>query len=136
MMNNTRTLFFVALACLGGCATPVKVVDYYDLPSSALANLRSMTVLPEQVLSDSEYTDLGTVSGFSCSSSRRSAESFDDEEISKNAIEQLKLNAAVMGAEHITTPHCIEREKMDLANNCWTSLTCNSHALVEVVVAP
>ncbi len=132
-MKYTKLLFIVALACLGACATPVKVVDYYDLPSSALANLRSMTVLPEHAKSNGEYTDLGVVSGFSCNLSRRSAVNFDYAEFKKNAVEQLKLNAAVMGAEHVTTPHCIEREKMDLTNNCWTSLTCNSHALVGAV---
>ena len=135
-MNYSRTLIFVALAGLCGCATPVKVVDYYDLPSSALANLKSMTVLPEHAKSKSKYTDLGVVSGFSCSLSRRSAVKFDYAEFEKNAVEQLKLNAAVMGAEHFTTPQCIEREKMDMTNNCWTSLTCNSHALIEVAAAP
>jgi hypothetical protein len=135
-MNYSRTLIFVALAGLCGCATPVKIVDYYDLPSSALSNLRSMTVLPEQDLSEGDYTDLGVVSGFSCNLSRRSAVNFEYAEFEKKAVEQLRLNAAVMGAAHITTPQCIEREKLDMTNNCWTSLTCNSHALIEVAAAP
>ena len=135
-MNYSRTLIFVALAGLCGCATPVTDVDYYDFPSSALYNLRSMTVLPEQELSEGDYTDLGVVSGFSCNLSRRSAVRFEYAEFKKKAVEQLRLNAAVMGAEHFTTPQCIEREKMDMTNNCWTSLTCNSHALIEVAAAP
>ncbi len=80
-MKHTRILYLTALACLCGCATPAKVVDYYDLPSSALVNLRGMTVLPEQVLSDSDYIDLGVVTGFSCGRIPKGAANMNDSTI-------------------------------------------------------
>ncbi len=133
-MKYTNSFFLVVLACLCGCATPVKVVDYYDLPSSALGSLRGMTILPEDVLSNAEYSDLGIVTGFSCRGVRKGAVNFDDSKSRGKATEQLKLNAAVMGAYHITTPQCVVSEKMDMTNNCWTSLTCTGHALVLAAV--
>ena len=133
-MKNSNSFFLVVFASLCGCATPVKIVDYYDLPSNALGNLRDMTILPEQVLSDAEYFDLGIATGFSCSRVRTSAGSFDDEKFNSMAVEQLKLNAAAMGAEHITTPQCVVSEKMDMTNNCWASLTCTGHGLVLATV--
>ncbi len=135
-MKYPNTLIFVALASLCGCATPVKVVDYYDLPSSALANLRSMTVLPEHEKSDGDYTDLGVVSGFSCGRVRQDILISNGTDPMRKAIEQLKLNAAALGAEHVTKPVCIARDKVDFTNNCFASITCNSHALIEAAVVP
>jgi len=134
-MKYTRILFLTALACLCGCATPARVVDYYDLPSSALVNLRGMTVLPEQVLSNGEYSDLGVVTGFSCRGVRKGAVNFDDSKSRARAVEQLKLNAAAIGAAHVTAPQCVVSEKINMNNNCWTSLTCTGHALVGVTTA-
>ena len=133
-MKMTNLYFVAVFASLCGCATPVKVVDYYDLPSSALGNLRGMTILPEDVLSNAEYSDLGIATGFSCSRVRIGAGSFDDEKFNSMAVEQLKLNAAAMGAHHITAPQCVVSEKMDMTNNCWASLTCSGHGLVLATV--
>ena len=133
-MKMTNLYFVAVFASLCGCATPVKVVDYYDLPSSALGSLRGMTILPDDVLSDSEYSDLGIATGFSCSRVRIGTGSFDDEKFNHMAVEQLKLNAAAMGAHHITTPQCVVSEKLDMTNNCWASLTCTGHGLVLATV--
>ena len=135
-MKQSRILFLTALACLCGCATPAKVVDYYDLPSSALVNLRGMTVLPEQVLSDSDYIDLGVVTGFSCGRIPKGTANMSDSDPGRKAVEQLKLNAAALGAQHVTTPQCVVRDKVDMTNNCYASLTCTGHALLEAAVSP
>jgi len=135
-MKYTKLLFIVALACLGACATPARVVDYYDLPPSALQNLRGMAILHEQAVSEGGYTNLGIVTGFSCGRVPEDAANGGESEPRRKAIEQLKLNAAAMGAEHITTPHCIVSDKIDFTNNCHASITCTGHALLQVAAAP
>ncbi len=135
-MKYTKLLFLVALACLGACATPARVVDYYDLPSGALHNLRGMEFLSEQVVSEGDYANLGIVAGFSCGHVPKGAVNGGESEPRRKAVEQLKLNAAALGGEHVTTPHCVVRDKIDFTNNCTASITCTGYALRQVAAAP
>ena len=133
-MKEPTLILPLAIALLSGCATQIKTMDYYDLPTESLNNLRAMTQLPELALSDENYTDVGVVTGLSC---RRNT-AVDPESgspASENiAMDQLKLKAAALGADHITTPQCVRSDKMDLSNNCWSTLICTSHALKVVAI--
>ena len=48
------------------------------------------------------------------------------------ATEQVMLRAAIMGAEHISTPACETRSKLDMTNNCFSTVICTAEALVSV----
>ena len=128
-MNKLIILKLTLLLPLAGCATPIKTVDYYDLPTEALVKIRNMQQVPESTILDGSYTDVGIVTGMSCHLNRIEGANAQGSESRKIAFEQLELNAALLGADHISTPQCVVSQKMDLTNNCWTSLVCESHAL-------
>jgi hypothetical protein len=128
-MNKLTTLQLILLAPLAGCATPIKTMDYYDMPTDALVKIRDMQQLPELALLDNSYTDVGVVTGMSCQRNRIVDAESGTTESEQITFEQLELNAALLGADHITVPDCVVNEKTDLTNNCWTSLVCTSHAL-------
>ena len=128
-MNKLTFLKLTLLLPLAGCATPIKTVDYYDLPTEALVKIRNMQQVPESVIQGGSYTDVGIVTGISCHLNRFEGANAEGSESRQIAFEQLELNAALLGADHISTPQCVVNEKMDLTNNCWTSLVCESHAL-------
>ena len=128
-MSNSNLLLLIIAVCLTGCATPHKRLDYYDQSTETLRNYTQMTFFTEAALTDSQYTDLGLVSGFSCMRDQGSGWTEDGSKTRTTVMNQLKLNAAALGVTHITTPQCVVSEKMDLTNNCWASLTCTSHAL-------
>jgi hypothetical protein len=128
-MNKLTILKLTSLLPLAGCATPIKTVDYYDLPTDALVKIRDMRQVPETAILDGNYTDVGIVTGMSCHRNRIEGANAEGSESRKIAFEQLQLNAALLGADHISTPQCVVNEKMDLSNNCWTSLVCESQAL-------
>jgi hypothetical protein len=128
-MNKLTILKLTLLVPLAGCATPIKTVDYYDLPTDALLKIRDMRQVPETAILDGSYTDVGIVTGMSCNLNKIENLNVEGSEGRQIAFEQLELNAALLGADHISTPRCVVNEKMDLTNNCWTSLVCESHAL-------
>ena len=128
-MNKLTTLQLIFLIPLAGCATPIKTVDYYDTPTDALVKIRGMQQLPEAALLDSSYTDVGVVTGMSCRRDKIVDAESSTTESEQITFEQLELNAALLGADHITVPKCVVSEKTDLTNNCWSSLVCTSHAL-------
>ena len=131
-MKIQTLILTIAFALLFGCAAQVQSVNYHDLSSEALSSIRGMTQLPELALSDGTYTDVGVVEGLSCRRNKFSdAESGSSASMSM-AVEQLKLKAAALGADHITTAECVQNDKMDLSNNCWSTLICTSHALKTV----
>ena len=65
-MDKLTILKLTLLLPLAGCATPIKTVDYYDLPTEALVKIRNMQQVPESAIQGGTYTDLGIVIGMSC----------------------------------------------------------------------
>ncbi len=128
-MNNSNLLLIAIVSCCCGCATPIKVLDYYEADSDALAKIRHMKVVDEDAMSSSDYTDLGIVDGIYCNKARWDPAASADI-ARRRALDQLTLRAATVGADHITTPQCVLDKGMDLSNNCWATLVCSSHALV------
>ena len=128
-MNKNIITVLGAVALLSGCATPIKTVDYYDMPTDALLKIRGMQQFPDSVLTDNSYTDAGTVTALSCRRNKFADSESESIESERMVVDQLEIKAALLGADHITIPNCVVNDEMDLTNNCWSSLVCESHAL-------
>jgi hypothetical protein len=128
-MNRKTITTLGIVALLTGCATPIKTVDYYDMPTEALLKIRGMQQFPDSVLTDNNYTDAGIVTAMSCRRNTTTDSESGGAESERKTFDQLEILAALLGADHITVPNCVENDEMDLNNNCWSSLVCESHAL-------
>jgi len=117
-----RVLIACALLCTSGCASHVATMDHYELTLDELRAYRAVQIAPPFSENDSQYQPLGPVSGLSCSNH---AGSVDERE----AVDQLKLKASLMGADLISTPGCGKSAGVDWSNNCWQSLLCEAVAL-------
>lgn len=129
-MNTTRNLALAAVAsCVAACAAPVAQIDYYTVETEALERVRGMTVLDEASVSTGDYESLGTADGLYCQRNQLRMPP-GESGARRIATEQVMLRAAMMGAEHISTPVCETRSKMDLTNNCFSTVICTAEALV------
>lgn len=128
-MQRRIPILLTASACLGACATPVAVLDYYDMKADALSKVRGITIVEEQAISAGGYTDLGVVRGMSCQKHAGNDPRADTPEARQAAIDQVILRAAAKGAQYISAPQCDVRKFLDLTNNCWTTIRCKSRAL-------
>ena len=126
-MRNSIPILLAASSYLTACATPI--LDYYDMETDALRKIRGMTIVEEQAMSSGDYTDLGVVRGSFCERNRNVDPRADTPEAKRDAVDQVKLRAAAKGAEHISTPQCDINEQMDMINNCWSAIVCQSQAL-------
>lgn len=126
-MRNSIPILLAASSYLTACATPI--LDYYDMEADTLRRIRGMTIVEEQAISIDDYTDLGVVRGSFCERNKNTDPRADTPEARRDAVDQVKLRAAAKGAEHISTPQCDVNEQMDLVNNCWSAIACESHAL-------
>ncbi len=129
-MRNSIPILLAAYSYLTACATPI--LDYYDMETDALRKIRGMTIVEEQAMSTGDYTDLGVVRGSFCERNRNIDPRADTPEAKRDAVDQVKLRAAAKGAEHISTPQCDINEQMDMINNCWSAIVCQSQALQAV----
>lgn len=128
-MRTTRKLALAAIACCAtACAAPVAQIDYYTVETEALERIRGMTILDEASISTGAYESLGTADGLYCERNqlRMSPGASGARRI---ATEQVMLRAAIMGAEHISTPVCETRSKLDMTNNCFSTVVCTAAAL-------
>lgn len=113
---------------LGGCAGAVPVVDFYDADSAALRRFEAMEVVDTADLPPAGYRDLGVVEGLYCKFWDQTA-SVDDPLARAQAVEQVMLKAADLGATHTSTPVCEISRSFSAANNCSASVICTAHAL-------
>lgn len=131
-MTNLNRVLLASLILMSGCATSPKTVNYYDVPSAALKNIREMQHLPDSALLDSRYVDLGVVSGSTCHQYETIYSGSSDTNSDRKVFEQLVLSASQLGALHITTPHCVVLDSTEPYDNCAETLECVSHALQEL----
>jgi hypothetical protein len=124
-MRLAATLF--ASLAIAACATPLPQIDYYDVDTQALRKIRTMRIIGDASREQGEYQELGTVRGLYCDRSPPYAVTPED-----TAIDQVKLRAAISGADHIGTPSCETRTTWDFTNNCFSTVTCSADALVSV----
>ena len=111
---------------LVGCGTRVGLVDHYDVPAADLRAYQELEIAPVYSQDNPLYENLGLISGLSCN---RSGSQNADE---RDAIDQLKLKARLMGADAITDPGCAASAGVDWANNCYSSVLCEAIALKKV----
>lgn len=128
MTARSPVLALGVVVVLGGCAGAVPVVDFYDADSAALHRFEAMEVIDTADLPPAGYRDLGVVEGLYCKFWDQTA-SVDDPLARAQAIEQVMLKAAELGATHTSTPICESSHSFSAANNCSASVTCTAHAL-------
>ena len=124
MIARGRLLLLLAAGWLGGCATAVPVVDFYDADAEALDRFRHVRI----VYGREGFEDLGDLEGLHC---HRNASTPNPHSLEARsmAIDQLRLKAAALGADAMTEPHCRASSEIDLVNNCFGTLLCVSRAL-------
>ena len=118
-----RVCGVLASVFLAGCGTRVGLVDHYDVPAADLRAYQDLEIAPAYSQDNPLYENLGLISGLSCN---RSGTQTADE---RDAIDQLKLKARLMGADAMTDPGCAASSGIDWANNCYTSVLCEAIAL-------
>jgi hypothetical protein len=128
MKVSKITLALITAVTLSGCATAVPVVDFYDTDSDALSRFQNITVLDGASTDANGMKSLGEVSGIYCEKSNGQVAE-DDHLAEAQAIDQVKLKAAKLGAHYMTKPQCVISNSGDVANNCYATLVCTSSAL-------
>ena len=128
MTGRSPVLALGMAVVLGGCAGAVPVVDFYDADSATLRRFEAMKVIEISDLPPAGYRDLGIVEGLYCKFWDQTA-SVEDPLARVQAIEQVMLKAADLGATHTSTPICEISHSFSAANNCSASVTCTGHAL-------
>ncbi len=121
-------LLSVVLLSVSACAAPLLIVDFYDMDSETLKRYAGMQFVAEQSISEDEYIDLGAVQGLYCHKTQ--GELYSGAE--RDAVDQVKLKAAAIDADHMITPQCVIDERVDLTNNCFSKTICSSRALKAV----
>ena len=128
MKKPTIAISLMLAGALAGCASAVPVVDFYDSDSDTLRRFQTITVLDGASANAKNLKKLGAVEGIYCNRNSRQV-SVDDHLAETQAVDQVKLKAARVGANYITTPQCVIRDSGDLTNNCFSTLVCTSSAL-------
>ena len=128
MKISTITIALMTAITLGGCATAVPVVDFYDTDSDALRRFQGITVLDGPSTDVNRVKTLGEVKGIYCEQGSRQI-SEDDHLAEARAIDQVKLKAAKLGADYMTKPQCVISNSGDVTNNCYATLVCTASAL-------
>ena len=128
MKLRNLVLGTVLVGSATGCATAVPEIDYYSVETEVLERVRSIAVLDDASVAAGGYRSLGELEGMFCERNKLRASPGPDGE-RRFAVEQIKLRAAKLGAEHISTPVCESDSGMDMTNNCWGSTICRAKAL-------
>ncbi len=130
-MNLAKPVVAIVLVCLAGCATApetVDSIDFYEMDSSALKRIRGMKLLPPIMGGFGNYIDLGPVEGTYC---RKDTEK-NSEEAALNLLfgahDQVKMRAAIMGADAISLPLCKSVTADKRPKGCSFQLSCRSNA--------
>jgi uncharacterized protein YbjQ (UPF0145 family) len=105
----------LALVISTGCATNP---DVGTLSSDQRARVASMEVVHGPTTR--AYTILGAVKGLSCHRNAYQGQHLTEAE----AIEGVKLRAALLDADAVVNLVCQANSGADWANNCWSSIVC------------
>ena len=84
-----------------------------------------MQVVSAQSVLEDEYIELGAVEGFFCHKMQGQLTPGAE----RDAIDQVKLKAAAIDADHVTMPQCVIDESLDFMNNCFSKTICSSRAI-------
>ena len=130
-MNLAKPVVAIVLVCLAGCATApetVDSIDFYEMDSSALKRIRGMNFLPPFMGGFGNYIDLGPVEGSYCQKDtvKNSEESVLN--LLFGAHDQVKMRAAILGADAISFPICKSVTADKKPKGCSAQFFCRSNA--------
>jgi hypothetical protein len=114
-------IVMVVAVATGGCSYEVIRVD----PLTVDALRRDVPVYRLADLSERKYRVVRSVTATSCS-----IKTFDPAPTPEDAIDQLRVKAARLGANGIMNVTCERPEGVSLAMTCWASLTCHAAAIL------
>lgn len=122
-MNVIRGLLglifaMVVTACVG------PLVPVMDMDKKTTTNLESQVRIYDKNKISGQFTIIRPVQATSCMNKL-----WDSPPSRKDAINQMRAKASLMGGDGITTPICEKTEGTNLAKNCWASITCHATAI-------
>ncbi|WP_319409597.1 Rcs stress response system protein RcsF [uncultured Desulfosarcina sp.] len=117
-IGSIFTVIFLSIIC--GCASNPSISS---LKPEQRARLNTIQVYKLGV--DKPYKIIGTVKGLSCHRNAYQKQLLTEEE----AIEGVKLEAAILGADAVINVACQVNSGTDWVNNCWSSIVCVGDAI-------
>lgn len=119
-MNTKVLLVFIISVGLSACASNP---DVGALSSSQRSAYSSMKVYEGPI--SQPHVILGQVKGLSCHRNAYKSQLLTSDE----AIEGVKLRAALLDADAVANMVCQKNSGTDWANNCWASIVCVGDAV-------
>jgi len=100
---------------LSSCAAGPRIDD---LSSAERARISQIQIFKGSA--DKPVRPLGEVSGLSCQKYKDQPHEVTEAE----ALEGLRIRAAVLGADAVVNTACQRKSEADWTNNCWASVKC------------
>lgn len=119
-MNNNVLLALIISGSLGACASNPGVGTLSSAQRSAYSTMKVHEGSTSQ-----PYVILGQVKGLSCHRNAYKSQLLTSDE----AIEGVKLRAALLDADAVVNMVCQKNSGTDWANNCWASIVCVGDAV-------
>lgn len=116
-----RAMTAILGAMLAGCGSFVEVVKVDEANAAAVAGVK---VLTREQLGGRKTEMVQTISATSCKNKL-----WDPEPTRENAIEQLRVKAARIGADTVTNLFCRDEPTTNLGTNCWSAVVCEAAAV-------
>jgi uncharacterized protein YbjQ (UPF0145 family) len=113
-------LTVILLLLVSGCASNPSITS---LSPEQRALLNTIQVFNGGV--DRPYKILGSVKGLSCHRNAWKKKLITEEE----AMEGVRLNSALLGADAVINTECQVKSGTDWVNNCWSSIVCVGDAI-------
>lgn len=113
-------LVIVILMFISGCASNPSISS---LRPEQRARLNTIQVFKGGAYKP--YKILGTVKGLSCHRNAHQKQLLTEAE----AIEGVRLKAAILGADAVINTACQVNSGTDWVNNCWSSIVCVGDAI-------
>lgn len=113
-------IIIILLQVVIGCASNPSI---NSLSPEQRARLNTIQIIKGGV--DRPYKILGTVKGLSCHRNAYQTQLLTEDE----AIEGIRLKAALLGADAVINTVCQINSGTDWVNNCWSSIVCVGDAI-------
>ncbi len=113
-------ILIILLQVVIGCASNPSISS---LSPEQRARLNTIQIIKGGV--DRPYKILGTVKGLSCQRTVNSTQLITEDE----AIDGIRLEAALLGADAVINTVCQINSGTDWGNNCWSSIVCIGDAI-------
>ncbi|EIT7127039.1 hypothetical protein D8T65_24480 [Vibrio vulnificus] len=117
---NRITWIVVISATLFGCASNPRIENLTGEQRARAASIEVYQKAPKR-----DYDVIKTVSGLSCNRDKYQDQNVTDHE----ALEGIKIQAALAGADAVIYTFCQTNSDTDWVNNCWASVKCIGDAV-------